>query len=429
MNTELALALYRRTIDLNHKEVAVIFALAGAAKNKDTLPSPSIKRLADRAGMAIGTVKDTIKSLLEKQIITVAKRKTASGQNCNLYSVNISAFGQEKPVAESEERVQTGEPLRVQTGEPLRVQTGEPLKSSERVQESSERVQKSSNCGHYNNIDKNINNNIDKTRQDSVVEGGLGGTNQPQPQKLEEPKSQASRSVSSKDVNYPLVFENARHLLVKDGKTEEEAQRLVDLAADDFAKLNDTWRKNGWHKENGEEIGNPQGWLERTLYHKANDKAKEGPKQPQAEEPTSLEEIFGLLKREWAATYPEVAEHFKYLALADFWQKTIDGLRADESVGWASIKGSRVEYVCKRLKVFVCSKVQAWRQDELKATQNDIARLESRIALYKSDPAAYYRPPHGPTREQYINELAKRLETAKAKHGQLLRLTARPNAA
>ena len=309
MDYKLELALYRRAIDLNHKEVAVLFALGGAAKNSDTLPSPAIKRLADRAGMAIGTVKDTIKTLSEKRIITVSKRKTASGQNCNVYTVNISALGKEEVVSESGERVQTCEPSRVQTCEPL--------KSSPRVQESSKGVHKSSICGHYNNIDNNINNNNNKTRQRLCSRGGLGGTNQP------------PRSVCPVEVDYSKVWDDARSRLMQElGMTEDEADRRIKAVEPEFSALNDSWRQAGWIA-NGKKINNPQSFLTGTLFTKA----KEYTPQTVKVNPRDKDGILKEVAKHYKAVYPKHSNLIEgWIEDAPDWvEKTINGHMDD---GW-----------------------------------------------------------------------------------------------
>ena len=402
MDYDITKALYRRTVDLNHKEVVILFALAGAAKNKDTLPSPSIKRLADRAGMAIGTATDTLKTLSEKKIITIAKRKTAKGQMCNLYKVNTSALGVEKPVAESEERVQTCEPSRVQTCEPL--------KSSK---ESSEGVQKSSNCGNYNNIDNNIDNNNKTDKTIDSTEGGLGGTNQPQ--KSEDPKSQASKSVCH--VVGPFKNEKANKAyskLTSEGMPAAVAEAKIRAVQDDWQRERQAVIKRGWTEPSGKAIDLKDNYLVGMLVKMA----KEGPRQPQEEEPQSLEEIFNLLKREWGATYPEVADYIARYELDDVPHHLLSKLQEKEDAHWKSVKGSRVAYVRNTLGGTIYERVQDWRQRETKELQNHLAVLEQKHAGYKHSPDSFFHTKM--TVDQKIAELANSITATKSK---LARLT------
>ena len=83
-------AVYYRTVELSHIEVAVLFALAGAAKDEKTIPSPSLNTIADRAALCIRSVSRGIKSLESKGIIEVDKRTTEHGKLCNKYHVDCT---------------------------------------------------------------------------------------------------------------------------------------------------------------------------------------------------------------------------------------------------------------------------------------------------------------------------------------------------
>lgn len=90
-------AVYYRTVELSHIEVAVLFALAGAAKDSKTRPSPSLYTIANRAALSTRSVSRSIKSLGSKGIITVDKRQTENGQFCNEYCVDCAKLKASAP--------------------------------------------------------------------------------------------------------------------------------------------------------------------------------------------------------------------------------------------------------------------------------------------------------------------------------------------
>lgn len=425
MDYKIAQAVYRSTADLTATETLLLYTLAGAAKDPRTLPSPSVSRLADRSRLAERTVLRTIAGLEARGIITISKRRTPTGKACNVYVINRNMLGQQAAVLESvtpdlesynNNKPDRMSPMTVCHPTPDRV-SPVPLTQSHATPDSESPINNISN-----NIDNNIDNkqaissNIESTKISNIETPKETTTKNPTP-----PPPQAKPSpAAARDAKLTLksIAIQARDRLVKEGMPLEEAVSRIKAVRDAYVAKVKELKANGYAG-----IRDKQKYLVAKLVGMA----KEGPKQPQAEEPNTLEEIFNSLKTEWSKTYPEVAEHFKYLSLADFWQSTIDSLQADEEAGWASIKGSRVEYVCKRLKGFMFSKVQAWRHDELKATGNSISNLEKRLAELRFEPKGFYHPKKKV--EDEIRELEDRLTSAKSEYGNLLKLTTRTSAA
>ena len=69
MNIEMFHAVYYHAVPLTALEFAFLMTLVGAAKNKDYLPSPLLKRIANRSGMSKGAVVKASQSLQRKGII------------------------------------------------------------------------------------------------------------------------------------------------------------------------------------------------------------------------------------------------------------------------------------------------------------------------------------------------------------------------
>ena len=95
-------AVYYHAVPLTALEFAFLMTLVGAAKNKDYLPSPSLKRIANRSGMSKGAVVKASQSLQRKGIIETKSRRTEKGQMYNVYIIHPEKLGREKPLAESE---------------------------------------------------------------------------------------------------------------------------------------------------------------------------------------------------------------------------------------------------------------------------------------------------------------------------------------
>lgn len=437
MDYTIAQAVYRSTADLTATETLLLYTLAGAAKDPSTLPSPSIARLADRSHLAARTVLRTIAGLQDRGIITISKRRTASGKLCNVYIANIHRLAPSAPVLESVAKDDTVSPVTpdlesYNNNKPDRVSpmtVCHPTPDTESPVPLTQSHATPDTESHNNNTITNKEDNIDKqasNMESNIISNGISNKETPTPTK-EVPKmdttpTQAKPAPAADDAPLTLktIAIEARDRLFKEGMPMQEAVSRIKAVRDAYVAKVKELKANGYPG-----IRDKQKYLVVKLVGMA----KEGPKQPQAEEPTSLDEIFDLLKKEWAGQYPEVADHIANLALSDFWQSTLDKLRAKENAGWATVKGSRVAYVRSTLEGTVFERVQAWRHTELHEVANYTSSLSQKITVLKTFPESYYRPLNGPTREEYLGTLEERLTQAKAKHGNLVKLTTRPSAA
>lgn len=285
-------------------------------------------------------------------------------------------------------------------------------------------------CNHGVTLTENIKNREESdnnSKQASILEStresNIQTPPQPQPTMTPTPHTQPKPAPAAAD-DAPLTLRDvalaARAKLMADGMSREVAEGRIKLVKDAYMSAAKELRASGYVG-----IANPEAYLVAKLVGMA----KDGPQATQEEEPQALEEIFDILKDEWKSTYPEVAEHFEFLGLADFSARTESKLRAKEEAGWATVKGSRVGFVRSFLEGAIFERVQFWRQDKIKDVADHVATLESRLARLQSMPTAYYRPPNGPTLEEHLANLEEMLAKAKEQYGTLITLTTRPSAA
>ena len=270
--------------------------------------------------------------------------------------------------------------------------------------------------------------NKESNKQASIVESNIIST--PTPPQTEKTmttpqvtQSQATPAAAACiDAKFSLkeIALAALAKLKAEGIDDGRAKQMLSAVSGEFKAEAKTLRDGGYAG-----ISNPKAYLTAKLVGMA----KNGPKQatPQAEEPTRLEEIFELLKKEWAELYPEVAERFKTFEIYDLHPSTGNKLRAKEESAWKSVKGSRVAYVRSTLEGTVFERVQAWRQEELKEVAAALEHVTSKLAQLRFVPKSFYSPRK--TVEDEIAELAEREKKCRAKLTRLSACATRPNAA
>ncbi len=284
---------------------------------------------------------------------------------------------------------------------------------------------------HTNREDRIENNNKESNKQasNSIMNSNIGNptpfTEKPQTEKPKmqtTPQAPTPQATPAAACRFALIDIGLAALarLKADGIDEKEAKRKLSAVSKEFKAEAIELRDGGYSG-----ISNPKAYLVAKLVGMA----KEGPKQatPQAEEPTRLEEIFELLKKEWAVSYPEVADKIKSFELIDLHPSTENELRAKEDADWKTVKCSRIAYVRSTLKATVFERVQAWRQDELKEVSSCLQRVTSKLARLRFEPKAYYDPRK--TVEDEIAELEEREKKCRAKLDRLNACATRPNAA
>lgn len=328
MNITLANAIYYRTVHLKGIEVSVLLTLALAAKDESTLPSPSIKRLADRSGFSVGAVKAAIRSLETQGILHLAKRVTESGQSCNVYQVAISALGRQETVAESvaceEVKSSPHEPLKGSS--PDHMDTTRTLKSSSHDHmEGSQgftRVHKSSPGDHYNNINNNIDNNIDNNTQGKakVIESI---------KRIQEPALQEERLT-------PKVCKlEAKARLVAQGMSEDDAESRLAKVVKDFISKAKALKASG----ELDAKSSPKAYLVAML----TSMAKEGPKPLSATvtattaDPRTVDGILQALVGEFRGKYPYHPGDISYI-IDHLPANIVTKLRSLEGDDWTGIR-------------------------------------------------------------------------------------------
>ena len=153
MDFHMMQAVYYHSVKLNQFEYNFLLTIGLAAKDSNHYPSPSIKRIVDRSSLSNGSAQRALRSLKDRGIVTIQKRKTASGQKRNVYMVNLEKLGQQDPIEESLPKSITGELL------------------AETSAEVPQGVPKSTTGGNYDNAyNKSINkSNIKKERKNIVT--------------------------------------------------------------------------------------------------------------------------------------------------------------------------------------------------------------------------------------------------------------------
>ena len=279
MNSKMISAIYYRDAKLTQYEYCVLMTLACAAKDDKSLPSPSLKRIADRSGMSVRQISRTITTLSAKGILTVSKRQTASRQWCNLYRFHAEKLGSQKPIAESDYK-NGGESNMDQESN----MDGESNTKSGRDWQG---VAKSGKESNNNNIVTNIDSNIktiDKTIH-TEEEGGLGGTSQP------------SRSVpkSEQDISAKEIHEESISKLVMSGLSLEVAKSKIQAVWASFRALAEQKKKEGYAG-----IANKRNYLVGMLVNMAKEGLKERLLAAQEQEPriTDLYDILDYLREQ-----------------------------------------------------------------------------------------------------------------------------------
>lgn len=253
---------------------------------------------------------------------------------------------------------------------------------------------------HTNREDRIENNNRESTKQASNIESKTNTENQPKPTI---PSTQGVLPAARDDKLFTLkqVALDARTKLIADGMDKEEAEKRLLAVCEDFKS-----KALALKAKNYEGISNPKKYLVAKLVGMAKDFKPSTP--APAQEPTSLKEIFNLLKTEWAATYPEVAEYIARLELDHVNDKLVSKLRGKESASWKSVPGSRIGYVRSTLDGTIYERVQDWRQEEIRDLENHLKTVRWSLATYRSEPSAYYDP------HKTVEERIKELEASEA---------------
>ena len=293
MDYKITQAVYRSTIELTASETLLLYTLAGAAKDSSTLPSPSLARIADRSHLAERSVARIIASLQTKGIVNIAKRRTASGKQCNVYMVDTQRLGQQAPVLESVSKDDTDSPVthdlesynnnKHDTESPMTVCHPTPdTKSPVPMTQSHPTPDTES----YNN--NTFNNKEDNSRQDldldSVVDGGQGGTSQP------------SRSVCHLEGPFKNVRANQAFAKLKaEGMPADEAEARIRAVQDKWKHEREEIIKRGWTEPSGKAIKLKDKYLVIVLANMAKecDLSASNPSEP---EPRALLDILDLLR-------------------------------------------------------------------------------------------------------------------------------------
>lgn len=277
MDYALMQAVYYRNLKLSQDEVSFLTCLACAAKDSNSLPSPSLARIADRAGMSVRSASRASKSLNGKGIITISKRKTERGQWCNLYKVNVERLGSQKPIEESEFKSGT-------------VAYMDSVTIIDEPQKAFPSVSKSGTVANNNNITNNKVKNNNK-----AVEGVIGGDCHALPVVVD--SSSSSKTLPSSRQT-KTISEEAVFLLVKEGYAEKDAKDRVEAVLEEYNARYASLKKSGALAQKT----NPRAYLIGMLVSMA----KEGPKNkanavPRAEESLrTVAEMLPILAEEFA---------------------------------------------------------------------------------------------------------------------------------
>ena len=352
MNYRIAQAVYRRTIKLTGIEVSVLHTLAGAAKDDTTLPSPSIKRLANRSGFSTGAVTKALSSLTASGILSITKRITESGQSCNVYAVHFEKLGVQKPVIES---------VDVKSSPSDHIATTRTLKGSPRDHiEGSQEFTKGSCGGNYNNLDNNTSNNIEKNINNTLPSKPIKDTN----------TVNVNGVVVEKSISILALKTDAVELLKTKGITPDDAKTRIAAVWDRFNAEGQTLKAKGYP-----DISNPRKYLAKMLARMASEY--------QAGEPTDLDGILKRVADYYKTVYSDQASRITGESILEALPpRTLDTLRAMEAENWVGVTSP-----VAKTKALVQPHLHRWvktvRYDDFKEASSSLVRISNALAQRK----------------------------------------------
>lgn len=239
-------AVYYHSVKLNQFEYNFLLTIGLAAKDSNHYPSPSIKRIVDRSSLSNGSAQRALRSLKDRGIVTIQKRKTASGQKCNVYMVNLEKLGQQDPIEESLPKSTTVKLF------------------AEKCTEVCQGVPKSTTGGNYNNATNEITYNNNITYKTHKTQGGnLGGRLEGEGDEGSKPKDMVryreQKLRALKEIfgllraEYKEKFPAAEKFIgriITTNFTEDTGSKEFAMLLKELTDI----ESNGWRKNDGEEI-------------------------------------------------------------------------------------------------------------------------------------------------------------------------------